>query len=147
MDSSITPLRVQWLRVTLACDFSRVRAVAQATRQLLAAEGCGEDETMDCELALVEACNNAIKYVAPGSVGQSILVEVLCGPREIELRIYDHTPGFDWPDKAVLPDPESESGRGLYLIRSTMNYAKYFRGKDENVLVLRKHRSRPATLS
>ena len=39
-------------------------------------------------------------------------------------------------------NPDSESGRGLYLITSLMDYAGYFRGPDENLLVLRK--ARPA---
>jgi anti-sigma regulatory factor (Ser/Thr protein kinase) len=70
-------------------------------------------------------------------------MEVLCDRNEVELRITDHTPGFDWPDRSTLPDPETESGRGLYLIRALMDYANYLRSPGENVLVLKKTRGSP----
>jgi hypothetical protein len=56
------------------------------------------------------------------------------------LRITDHTAGFQWPAEAILPASECESGRGLFLIASLMDYANYFRGAGENVLVIRKRR-------
>jgi anti-sigma regulatory factor (Ser/Thr protein kinase) len=67
-------------------------------------------------------------------------MEVLCDVNEVELRITDHTPGFEWPEKPALPDTQSESGRGLYLIRALMDHAHYLRSPGENVLVLRKSR-------
>ena len=128
------------LRLRLACNLAEVRMAAQMARAFLAEQGCAEKELMDYELALVEACNNAIKYVADGGRQKPVLMEVLCDPHEVELRITDHTPGFEWPEKAMLPDPESESGRGLYLIRALMDYANYLRSPGENVLVLKKAR-------
>jgi len=96
---------------------------------------------MDCELVLVEGCNNAIKHTNAESAREPVIVEVRVEPDEIELRITDHGPGFAWPDTAHLPEPDKESGRGLYLICALTDYAAYVRQSTENTLVLRKKRS------
>ena len=69
-----------------------------------------------------------------------MVVEVTCGPKLFEVRVTDHTPGFEWPETIDLPPPESESGRGLFLIHSLMDSAQYLRGRGENILVMRKSR-------
>jgi serine/threonine-protein kinase RsbW len=128
------------LRLVLACDLGEVRALGHTVRSFLAKHGCAETELQDCELALVEACNNAIKYTLPGARQNPILVDALCDSESIELRIADRTAGFEWPEHMTLPASEDESGRGLFLIRSLMDDADYFRGADGNVLVMRKKR-------
>ena len=45
------------------------------------------DEVRACELALVEACNNAVKYAAAPSQTEAILVDVLCSENQLELRV------------------------------------------------------------
>lgn len=128
------------LRLAIACDFGRVREAAQIVRRFLAKQGCDEEVLMACDLALVEGCNNAIKHAASAARAQPVKLEAMCSPAEVELRITDHTPGFTWPKSAELPDSESESGRGLYLMQSLMTATDYLRGSEENVLVLRKAR-------
>ena len=130
------------LRFSLPCDLKQVRHAAQTVHRFLAEQGCGEQILSACDLALVEACNNAIKYAPETAQSLPVLVEVISSPALIELRITDHTRGFDWPERIELPDPESESGRGLYLIQSLMDSAGYLRGNGENILLLRK--SHPA---
>lgn len=128
------------LRMNLGCDLARVRIAAERVRQFLEEHGCEDGARADCELAVVEGCNNAIKHNYR-SVGEPVFLEVLLEPHHIELRIIDHGPGFVWPEAIKLPDPENESGRGLYLIRVLMDYAAYIRGPKQNVLLLRKRRS------
>jgi serine phosphatase RsbU (regulator of sigma subunit)/anti-sigma regulatory factor (Ser/Thr protein kinase) len=134
------------LRRTLACDLAGVRPAVQIVRGFLAEQGWGEGDLMSFELALAEACNNAIEYATGAGRDQPITVEALSDASQVEFRVHDHTPGFDWPEKIQLPSPESESGRGLWLIASLMNYAGYFRGRNENILVLRKSRPSVAAL-
>ncbi len=93
---------------------------------------------MDCELALVEACNNAIEFAGNGGRQQPVTVDVLCAGNQLELRVTDHTAGFEWPKETRLPERDSERGRGLYLICTLMDEARYLRGAAENVLVLRR---------
>jgi anti-sigma regulatory factor (Ser/Thr protein kinase) len=128
------------LRLLIPCDLGQVRAAAHAAHEFLASQGCSEAELADCELALVEACNNAIEHATKKGREQPVVVEILCDEKEMELRVTDQTKGFDWPRRAALPKAESESGRGVFLMQSLMDYANYFRSDAENTLVLRKKR-------
>src|SRR5579862_7648329 len=131
------------LQLALPCELNQVRHAAQTVHRFLMEQGCEEEMLTACDLALVEACNNAIKYAPESARAQPVIVDIVCTARQIELRVTDHTHGFEWPKHIELPPPESESGRGLYLIQSLMDSAAYLRGNDENILVLRK--SRPST--
>jgi len=128
------------LRLLMWCDLGQVRRVAKAVRDFLASEGCSEQEWADCELALVEACNNAVVHAKKEAREKPVLIEILCERKEIELRITDQTKGFDWPEKASLPKAESVRDRGVFLMQSLMDYANYFRSEYGNILVLRKKR-------
>lgn len=128
-------------RLLLPCELGEVRAAAEALHRFLAEHGWNSDDLNVCELAFVESCNNAIKYADKAARQKPVLVEALLEGSELELRVTDHTRGFDWPQKIDLPEPERESGRGLFLISSLMDYANYFRGKGENILVMRKTRA------
>jgi serine phosphatase RsbU (regulator of sigma subunit)/anti-sigma regulatory factor (Ser/Thr protein kinase) len=121
---------------------AEVRPAVQTVRNFLAEQRWGEGDLMSFELALAEALNNAIEYAVGAGRDQPIMVETVSDDSQVEFRIHDHTPGFDWPQSIQLPPAESESGRGLWLIGSLMNYAGYFRGRDGNILVLR--RTRPS---
>ena len=127
------------LRLSVAFDLKQVPLVAQAAHEFLASHGCTERELGDCKLALVEACNNAIEH-ARDSTKSPFVVEIMCAEKEMELRVIDNTPGFDWPEKASLPKREREKGRGVFLMQSLMDYANYFRSRSGNILVLRKNR-------
>jgi serine phosphatase RsbU (regulator of sigma subunit)/anti-sigma regulatory factor (Ser/Thr protein kinase) len=128
------------LRFALPCDLNQVRRAGQTVHSFLMEQGCGEEILSACDLAFVEACNNAIKYAPASARACPVGVEIACSIDQLELRVTDHTPGFDWPERAELPSPESESGRGIFLIQSLMDSAHYLRGKSENILVLRKSR-------
>ena len=127
-------------RYELACDLAQVPAAVQAVHRFLGEQSCSEADLMDCELALVEACNNAIQNATPESRDLPVEIEIVCKAREIEMRVADHTPGFDWPQRAHLPAPNQERGRGIYLIQAVMDKAHYTRSRAKNVLVLRKRR-------
>jgi serine phosphatase RsbU (regulator of sigma subunit)/anti-sigma regulatory factor (Ser/Thr protein kinase) len=132
-------------RLEVPCDLARVRDAAMELSRFLAGEGCDENETMSCQLAFVEACNNAIKYAPAEARPHPIRLEALAADDAIEVRITDHTKGFDWPEQIGLPAPDSESGRGLYLIQSLTHCAGYLRGRDENVLYFSRQRAAPRT--
>ncbi|MDB6122122.1 MAG: Protein serine/threonine phosphatase [Pedosphaera sp.] len=143
---SAASVRPATLRLSLGCDLAEVRMAVQAVHGFLAEHGWNAHDLMSFDLALVEACNNAVKYTDEAGRRQSIGLEATVEPTQVEFRIHDHTPGFDWPRKIELPDPESESGRGLFLITSLMDYAGYFRGQSENILVMRKNRMAPESI-
>ncbi len=129
------------LRLTLPCDLAEVRAAAQEVASFLITQGCDENERMTCGLALVEACNNAIRYAPPASLGLPVIIEAITTDQTIEVRVLDHTHGFDWPKHITLPPPDSESGRGLYLIHSLTDRSGYLRGQGENILHFSRQRT------
>lgn len=133
----LQPERSAAFRVAFPPDLLSARAAASAIRAFLAEHGVGENELFACESCLAEACNNAVEYLENDGRDRLPAVEAIYNAAQIELRVTDHTPGFDWPEKVVLPPPSSERGRGLFIIYSTMTEVSYLRGRDENVLVMR----------
>jgi anti-sigma regulatory factor (Ser/Thr protein kinase) len=103
-------------RLLVPAELAAVRRTAQAARDFLAAHRVDEDLLAASELALVEACNNAILYAEGFQQKRPIEVCLLCQSAFIELQVTDHTAGFDWPEQLELPDPEAEHGRGLFII-------------------------------
>jgi serine phosphatase RsbU (regulator of sigma subunit)/anti-sigma regulatory factor (Ser/Thr protein kinase) len=128
------------LRLETACEFSAVRAAVQAVRDWLAEKGLPEADLGGWELALIEAVNNAVKYADAAARQLPVMIEISCGERDVEARITDHTAGFDWPDEVDLPDTDSESGRGLFLMKSLTDHVAYLRHAGGNVMVLRRAR-------
>jgi anti-sigma regulatory factor (Ser/Thr protein kinase) len=128
------------MRLALPCELSAVRTAAERVHEFLATNGCSEREIAACELALVEACNNAIQYARTEERRTPVIIEASCGVEGIEVRVTDRTAGFDWPAEASLPEFGSERGRGLFLIRKMTDSAEYLRGEQTNTLVFRKKR-------
>ena len=127
-------------RYALPCELADVPSARRAVRRFLTEQGLHEEELAACELALAEACNNAIQNVREGGNLHPVEITVLCTDSRVEICVNDRTPGFDWPDQVDLPDMNSERGRGLFFIQSFMDTAQYYRGKNENSLVMRKMR-------
>jgi len=126
------------LQVTCACDFIAVRSASQQVRTFLDRRGIGEADAAALELALVEAANNAVEHSPANAQSLSIKIDATIVGGAVELRITDRTPGFAWPKQANLPDNESESGRGLFLIQALVDRATYLRKNGDNCLVLTK---------
>src|SRR5215470_1602458 len=93
------------LRINLACDLSGVRAACLSAVEFLAVQNVHSDHLGACELALVEACNNAILYATGESRRLPVEIELVCQAPQLEMHVIDHTPGFEWPSELRLPDP------------------------------------------
>jgi len=130
------------LRVETACEFSAVRAAVSQISAWLGELALPEADLGAWELSLIEAGNNAVKYAPPEARRRPVSFELSAGIRDVEARVTDHTPGFDWPEEIALPEPDAEHGRGLYLMKSLTDEVFYLRHPGQNVLVLR--RARPA---
>lgn len=129
------------LRLTCPCDLAAVRDVAREIRGHLEREGLTAFEVNGWELICTEAGNNAVEYATGPAAALPVEFTLETTSTAVELRIIDHTQGFELPDQSVLPDPFDEGGRGLYLMRTLSDSIKYLRGADENCLVIRKQRS------
>lgn len=130
--------------MVFACDLRESREVSRCVRQFLAAVPLPEEDLHAWELMVTEAANNATEYATEEGRKLQNRLEIICQDNEIEIRLTDHTAGFDMPVPAELPSIDSEKGRGLFLIQSLADSVEYLRGREENCLVIRKKRPAPA---
>ncbi len=126
---------------TLPCELRSAREACRRVRDFLAESGLPASEQEAWELALAEAVNNAVLYATPAGRSQPVLIDMTVGEASVEARVTDHTPGFDWPEQAELPDAETESGRGVFLMQQLTDESAYLRSRRENCLILRRARA------
>lgn len=145
--NALQPVYRIGLRLECQCTFEAVRKATLFARDWLASHQVPISELDGWELALVEAGNNAVEHAPEERSMLPVVYDLLLSETEIEARITDHTIGFDFPEHIVLPDFESEGGRGLFLIKSLTDHSVYLRGNGENQLLLRKGRTMAASLA
>lgn len=122
----------------LRIDFpATLEAAGEAVREMIGwLESCYHDcgECATWELVLTEAVTNVVTH----SVSEETLrIEASCSASHTQVRITDHSEGFEWPAEVSLPvDDENEHGRGLFIIQSLTDHCSYLRGRGENVLDL-----------
>src|SRR3954447_26204156 len=90
-------------RLSLSPDLAAVHDTVKTACHFLSEQRVGEQDLVACELALVEACNNAVTYSNP-KPGQTTAsdntdrkpaaLELCCDSNWIELQVIDHGPGF-----------------------------------------------------
>lgn len=88
--------------------------------------GLSRDRGQDLALAVSEAAGNAVKH--GGGTGHLELIQD--DGRALIAQISDHGPGMPIAAPAALPSPEQDSGRGLYLIKETVDRVEYRTGPD-----------------
>ena len=126
------------LRLHMDCSFAAVRTGARQIRSFLETQRIADKEIWACELAFVEACNNAVQHTPSASQSRGIVAEVVLAAKHLELRINDHSVGCDLSSDVALPPAEHERGRGIFLMRSLMDDVTYLRRDSSNCLVLKK---------
>ena len=85
---------------------------------------------LQCQLALIEGFTNAVRHAHAGLAATTpVRIEVEVCDRAIDIRIWDHGPGFDLASvlrhKITISDPDAEGGRGLkimYLVADRLTY-------------------------
>lgn len=117
-----------------------VREAAVSARTFLKRQGLTDEEVNAWELVLTEATNNVVLHVSPDRAVGPWDLQLFVTSGHVTATLTDHSPGFDWPDKVELPDDDSESGRGLFLIKSLTDSRHYLRSPQKNVLTLVKGR-------
>ncbi len=138
--STVRSSRTRVLALESACDLHAVRDACRQARGFMQELGLPAEDLDAWELVLVEAANNAVQNAPESARIHPIRLEVIGHPDVVEVRLTDHTEGFDFPEVAELPDDDNESGRGLFLIRTLTDEVSYLRGAGANCLILRKRR-------
>lgn len=120
----------------LRAELAAIRPAASSFRAWLR-ERIDPAIAADCELALVEACNNLVLHNPKSRA--PILLRAEANPWQATIWIEDSTDGFDWPSNPAMPPPDAENGRGIVLIQSLMTRVEYRRLGASNELCLRRN--------
>lgn len=102
----------------------------------------GDREALAYQLNLVltEATANVIKHANDAHRKDTVRISIHLHQNVLNIKVYDHGQGFDL-DKVPTPDFDhpTESGMGLFFIRSMMDAVTYTRQSDCNVLEIIKY--------
>lgn len=97
------------------------------------------DALHDLDIILTEACANVVRHAYGREVGK-LEVRVAVAPgRYVELDVADWGRGFDGEVRFVNPGPDSEGGRGLYIIRKLSDICLVSREGGQTVVHVRKN--------
>lgn len=103
-------------------------AVDLVARHCLASGVSPRDARFVVRVVLCEALANAILYGNRLDPSKEIDVNVQVEDGSVQLSVTDEGQGFDavrLPDPLAAPDPESDRGRGLYLIRQLVDEVRF----------------------
>lgn len=123
------------LTICLPRDELSVPVIRHLVRYALDQVGVWPDISADIEVALTEACTNVLHHSGPGD---DYAVSVEIGPETCELRVVDVGHGFDHATVATQPAADhldSESGRGLRLMRALVDRIEFVSAPEEGTLV------------
>ncbi|MBO2457308.1 ATP-binding protein [Actinomadura violacea] len=126
--------------ISLDLLLPRETASVPATRKILDAslQALGVDEQIrdDIEVMLTEACTNVIKHARHGD---DYTVRAAIHDERCVIKVIDSGRGFD-AEQIPEPDPVSEAGRGLMIIRSLADDVRFDSYPEDGALVaLEKH--------
>jgi serine/threonine-protein kinase RsbW len=98
----------------------------------------------EVELAVSEACTNAIRHVSDGDAEAKVAVCFQVYADSLIIEVKDQGEGFNIED-IPLPefDQHPEGGYGLYIIRTVMDEVHYTKGELHNTLTMKKYFGKP----
>ncbi len=109
-------------------DFRYLGAVDAAVQDLARELSCAQRWINDFSAALIEACSNAIEHGNKLSREKTVRVSINMNGEQIVARIHDEGDGFEYKkylSKAEPPDPLSERGRGILIMRAFTDEVNY----------------------
>lgn len=111
------PDQDQVLERSFPASLDAVESFLAELRAHLTAHG-HKAKCFELELLAREALGNAVHHGSRDDGSQSVSARLSVRPGRIELCVADSGPGFDWRNvSACLPDPSSEAGRGLCILK------------------------------
>lgn len=125
------------LELQLPRDVRYVGITRNVAETLFRQLGCPEDVSADIQLALTEACANAVRHAVDTEEYSVVLTinEECC-----DIEVVDLGPGFGTrdPGRDRAVGPEVESGRGLLLMRALVDDLEFRALEDGTSVRLRK---------
>ena len=92
-------------------------------------------------VVLTEAMANAIRHASSADQDTDVQISIHITKDELSIKVYDNGQGFDLnsvPCPDLNSDCPSESGRGIFIIRSLMDSVVYRKANGGNVLEMKK---------
>jgi serine/threonine-protein kinase RsbW len=117
------------MELALPRDARYVGLMRSVAACIMADLGTPEEAREDVQLAVTEACANAVRH-AVGSAEYTVRLAV--GQDSCEVEIVDLGPGFAPPADDAELALDSESGRGLTLIRALVDDLQFDRDGGDN---------------
>ena len=118
-------------------DFKYLGAVDAAVQDIARELSCAQRWINDFSTALVEACTNAIEHGNKYAKDKKVRVIVTLNGRNLIARVFDQGGGFDYKgylsDDSTPPDPLSERGRGILIMRAFTDDLKYKKLDDGGI--------------
>ena len=111
----------QEMVVSIPSDFKYLGAVDAAIQDLAREFAFSENSINDISTALIEACSNAIEHGNKFAKDKRVKVVLGFNGASATARVYDQGAGFDYNSqlsRSQPPDPMSERGRGLIIMRA-----------------------------
>lgn len=102
------------LRLELAAELPSIGAVRHTVGRFLELASVEEHDAESLVLVTSELCTNAVE--ATTAACDQMVIGCRVDDRSVELEVTNR--GADFAADIRLPDPESTSGRGLFIVRS-----------------------------
>lgn len=120
------------------------RALAREVVAFLSGHLADANILHDLDIMLTEACANVARHAYRGQVGR-LEVRLRVTPGDcVDLEIVDWGYGFGGPVRFVNPSPESEGGRGLFIISRLSDAVAVRTEGRENIVAIHKKIGRTA---
>ncbi len=126
------------MEFSIPSDFKYLGAVDAAIQDLARELSCEQRWINDFSTALVEACSNAIEHGNKYDKDKTVHVAISVNGRKLIALVQDEGEGFDYEEylsDATPPDPLSERGRGILIMRAFTDQLRYSRGSEGGVCV------------
>ena len=128
------------LQCTQRLDFLRLASeMARLVCTTLPASDMDQEFVDNVELAVSEACTNAIRHSRTGNAEARMVVRFELHEDRLVVEVKDQGAGFDL-EKVPPPDfkEHPDCGYGLFLMRTIMDEVFYTRGNEYNTLTMKK---------
>lgn len=132
--------------ICVTSQLSNLTQIAEFIARRTAMAGLDEGQAFAVQMAVDEACTNAIEYAYEGRQDGEVRICCYLEGRDFVVRISDRGRPFD-PSSVPLPDIRAPlqdrqvGGLGLFLMRKLMDSVEFrFDAVQGNEVVMRKHR-------
>jgi serine/threonine-protein kinase RsbW len=105
-------------------------------------------DVADLELAVTEACGNAMRHAYPVEGGGEVELDLVPGADRLDLVVSDHGTGIELPVPEQPIDPTESGGMGLAIMRALVDELEIGPGPDgSGTVVHMSKRARPRDAS